>query len=140
MKYVTVPRVVVEPKVGGKLVSIGMEPPIDGGEPKPILLTEVSLHRYLMMFVVDAQEKSTDGRAPGAPKIGIGYDGNRRISKLDRAFGEAQPGDVVAVEDADWKIVKKIIEERAWTPPSFGACFISFEEAWMVANDQKPEV
>jgi hypothetical protein len=137
MKYVIVPAVVA-PKVNGKPVVIGMEPSSDGKEPTPVFLTEVSVHRYLMMFIVDTEERSADGRTPGAPKIGIGYDGNRRIVRLDRSFGEAKPGDVVAVEDADWIKVKKIIEEKTWTPPSFGACFISFEEAWMVARD-KPE-
>jgi hypothetical protein len=138
MKYVTVPAVVAEPKVGGRPVSLGMQPAPDGSEPTPILLVDVTLHQYLMMFIVDTQEASPDGRTPGAPKIGVGYDGNRRISKLDRSFKDARPGDSIAVEDADWRIVKKIIEEKAWMPPSFGACFISFEEAWMVASDHQP--
>lgn len=108
----------------------------------PVDMQPLSLHGFLMRYVVNeqrVQKDATTGQVIGEPKIGKGYEGSKRIAKLDAAFEKANEGDAVGVEDADWSAVKKILEEKVWVLPIFGACFIPFQEAWMQAERQDDE-
>lgn len=134
MKYVTIPALVAPRTLDGKAFQVTEE---DG---KKTQVPDTSLHRYLMTYVINEVDvvTNTKGKEEVVLKIGRGYEGNKRARKLDEAFKDALPGDVVAIEDEDFKTVKKIIEERIWPNSSFGMQFSLIEEAWMEASDKKP--
>lgn len=100
----------------------------------------VTHHAFLMRWVV------SEGRiTPGdpatrsvVPKIGAGYEGFKRTGKIDRAFAKAKPGEVVAIEDEDWKVVKAILEEHERLTPLAGAQLMPFFVAWIEASETKP--
>lgn len=134
MRYVTVPAPVTPTTQDKKPLKMRDE------DNNLTEMGEVSMHRYLMTFIVNETVKPPTREEPNPDaKIGKGREGNKRITRLDNAFENAKPGDVVAVEEADWEKVKKIAEEKNWSPASFGAFFTPFEDAWFDAPEKKPE-
>lgn len=71
--------------------------------------------------------------------IGNGIEGAKRVRKLDRAFEDAKPGDVVGVEDADYKVVMEVISKIQWARPALAAQLLPLLEAWEVAEKQDEE-
>lgn len=143
MKYVTVPAPVTPKNYDGKdFTTIDEEASIRAGKQVIAAVGEVSIHRYLMTYVINEKHtvKNAHGKDEEVLKIGRGYEGNKRSRKLDNLFKNAVAGEVVGVEDEDHKLVAKIIVERDWPNSSFGMCFSSIEEAWMTASEEKPAV
>jgi hypothetical protein len=144
MRYVVVPEAVTLRDSNGQRMK-ERDPMVELVEGKPPVLREiepVSLHRYLMIFIINETEtEESRGNQPGRqiPKIGIGYEGDKRIAKLDRLFEKTEPGQVVAVEDADWQAVKHIIEKKLWVPKQIGGQLFPISEAWMEASERKPD-
>lgn len=138
MHYVTVPAPVTLRTIDKKPYR-EQDPDYPSDPTKLIDMKPVTMHRYLMAYVVNEVALPTKEGERADPKIGRGYEGNKRIAKLDRLFEKAEPGDVIAVEDEDWRKVRAIIEERHWPLPSFGALLVSFEEAWVGASEKRPE-
>lgn len=151
MKYVTVPALKVTP-----LKPNGQEFTEKNAEGKDVSVGAYDMHRYLMMFIVNEVEIRTEPgqREPTAvPRIGVGYIGNKRTRKLDKAFERKDTGCcggcvftvghgsecVVAVEDEDWKTVETIMEKKVWPAATTGAQFVDFEDAWMNKSEKKPE-
>jgi hypothetical protein len=133
MHYVTVPSPVVLRTIDKKAYREN-----DPDDPtKTIEMKPVTMHRYLMAYVVNEVHPPENQNSAAKAKIGSGYEGDKRIAKLDRLFENAKPGDVVAVEDEDWRKVRAIIEEKVWGLPTFGALLINFSDAWMTASDTK---
>ena len=134
MKLVTVPAPIVPRTIDGKPFVISEE---DGSKTE---MGEVSMHRYLISYVVNETSIVKDGATDQFVrelKIGRGYEGNKRARKLDKSFEGAATGSAVRVEDADWKVVKKIIEEKQWPSATFGSQFVDFEDAWMNAVEKE---
>lgn len=138
MHYVTVPAP-VQLRTIDKKPYREQDPDSPNDPTKTVELKPVTMHRYLMLYIVNEAHPPGEKGQPGDLKIGKGYEGNKRTSKLDRAFEAAQPGDIIAVEDEDWRKVKAIIEERYWPMPSVGAQLIDMEDAWVSASEKKPE-
>ena len=131
MRYVIVPAPVSPKKIDGQpYTEMAGSPPIQ--QPLPA----ISMHGYLMRYVINETTVAGEGaKARMQPKMGAGYAGSKAIGKLDRLFESAKPLDIVALEDADWERVKKIIEEMSFTPPHFGATLESLADAWMRASE-----
>ncbi len=135
LKYVKVPAPVELVNLKGKRYK---EMPAEGQTVEEAAdLAPISLHSYLMQYVfeeVDVIPPAFQGANPTTKrKMGDGYAGNKRTRKLDKAFENAVPGDVVAVEDSDWQVVKKIIEEKNWPGAAISSQFTPLEDAWIEA-------
>lgn len=87
----------------------------------------VSAHRFLTDNVLSST------------KIGKGVDAIRRIQKLDSAFETASPGDLVGIEDADYTVVKEILNTMEFASPLIAAQLSPFFEAWESAQNQGEE-
>lgn len=134
MKFVLVPKEIqpINPSTRKPFVEQTDE------DEKPTDMAPVTFHNFLMRYVVNEMRviKDPQGQQTAEPKIGKGYEGSKRIAKLDAAFEKAVEGDCVGVEDADWQAIKRILEEKVWPLPVFGAQFIPFQDAWMDAERQ----
>jgi hypothetical protein len=139
MRYVLVPEEAEMKNYLGEPI-YWVEKQGEGQVPMP----NFSLHRYLMVCVINATRvirRSPEGQPIEVEsKIGTGYSGTRRMAKLDRLFAKAKPGTYVGVEDEDYQVVCKIIEEIEWNPPSTGRCFADIQEAWMDASVATPAI
>jgi hypothetical protein len=71
--------------------------------------------------------------------IGKGIDGVKRVRKLDRGFADKAPGDIVAIEDADYKAVMEVISQIQWSRPDIGAQLLPMLEAWEDAEKHDEE-
>lgn len=133
MKYVVVPEPV-------KLVSpLNNKPYTETGpDGTAAEIPPITLHGFLLRWVLSETEPvMSNGQVTGVrSKLGEGYEGVRRASKIDRLFESAVPGDIVGVEDADWTAVKKIIEEKEWPMPMVGARLVEIMDAWMAGATQ----
>jgi len=137
MKWIVVPAPMTPRTTDGKPFFSQDE---DGSKTE---IGEVTLHRYLMEYLVNESiivKDAATGQLARELKIGRGYEGNKRTRKLDRLFDAAKPGQAVAVEDEDYKAIRRIIEEKQWASATFGSQFADFEEAWMAASDKRPEL
>jgi hypothetical protein len=122
MKYVVIPEpVTLINKITGKPIVYDPSHPQKG---EPAIFT---MHRWLCDNVLAAQE------------IGKGIEGIRRVRKLDMAFENSKPGDLVGVEDADYAAAWKIIENMSLANALVASQLFSFYEAWEVAAKQDEE-
>lgn len=118
----------------------------EDGKPVERDMKPMTIHEYLFRYVFNqVSNPARDGNGniiagTGTPKMGLGYAGNKRCAKLDRAFKNKKPGDVVEVDDETYHVVKKIIEETPWGATTLGAMFEPIEDAWMNAKMEKPVV
>lgn len=71
-------------------------------------------------------------------EIGKGGEGARRVRKLEVAFADSKPGTIVGVEDDDYKIVCRILDNLEWLPQfaPHSAQLLPFFEAWDDAKKQ----
>lgn len=104
-------------------------------------LEPITMFSFLMRYVVNEQTPTKDshGNASVESKIGKGFEGSRRAHKLHDLFENAKPSAIVGVEDGDYTVVKKIIEDRIWPLPMMGAQLFSMQEAWMKGENQDAE-
>lgn len=94
MKYFRVPNPIHarDPRTGEPMLEMQGEPP----RPTPIVksLRDVAFELWL-----------NDGRAVEGGRKAI-----KRWDKVCDAFDGAEPGEVIALEDQDWEMLRKIIE------------------------------
>jgi len=74
-----------------------------------------------------------------SPLIGKGIEGLRRVQKLEAKFASVVPGDVVGIEDADYKIIVDILDATVWDIPRLGVQALPYFEAWEAADKQDDE-
>jgi hypothetical protein len=137
MKWITVPPAFTPRTIDGKPFLA------QDDEGNRVEVGSIGLHSYLMSYLVNETDIIKDertGQLSRELKIGRGYEGNKRTRKLDRLFEKCRGGEVIGVEDADYKAVRRIIEEKSWPSATFGSQFADFEEAWMNASDKRPEL
>lgn len=71
-----------------------------------------------------------------SPEIGKGIEGVKRVRKLQRAFEDTKPGDIVGIEDADYTVAMKVIENIQWARPIIAMQLLPMMEAWENAAKQ----
>ena len=71
-----------------------------------------------------------------SPHLGKGSEAARRVRKLEKLLLEAKYGDIIAIEDADYKVVEQVITEIAWPYPALSGQFLPFIEAIEAAAKQ----
>jgi len=77
-----------------------------------------SFYRYLVSVVLPD------------PSLGSGYRADKTRMELDDLFKDANPGDVVGVEDAPWETLKKAINmPQAQAMPQITTRCLAFQEA-----------
>lgn len=125
MHYVVVPAdVTVTNKRTGEVVKYA-----DGDERKDLVVT---MPFFFEQYIVNSSEL-TKGVTTG--------EGLRRIMKLTALFEDAKAGDVIGVEDADFKAVRKAVDAIQF-PPAFqlyASQMLPFVQAWEDAEKQNEE-
>ncbi len=87
------------------------------------------MYRYLMDLVIPD------------PAMGKGYEVDRVRSTIQRSFLHVHPGGYVAVEDAHWEMVRKVIESpESAIPPVVTMQLFAFQQAFVSASREKPKV
>lgn len=79
--------------------------------------------------------------------VGRGGEAARRVRKLEKLLLDAKPGDVVAIEDTDYKVIERVIAEVEWPHAALSSQFLPFieaiedaakqDEAWKRTRDEK---
>ena len=119
MKYFVVPEPVT------LLNTITKKPMVHGKDhPEEGQPVQITAHRFLLDNVLSSKD------------IGKGVEGIRRVRKLDMAFEDVKPGDLVGVEDADYTTVMKIMSEMEFGSPLHAAQLLPFFEAWETTAKQ----
>lgn len=70
------------------------------------------------------------------PELGTGIEGLRRAVRLEEMFEKAVPGDVVAVDNEDHKVVMDILKKIRWPSPRHAMQFLPHLDAWDAAEKQ----
>jgi hypothetical protein len=128
MKYVIVPPdITIMNRSTGKAVQA-----IDGNVEKDFVFTmSFFVERYIIVSsrVLRARPDEPTG------------DGLRRALKLQRAFENCAPGQVIGVEDADYKAVRAAVDNIDWPPAfaPFAPQVLPMIEAWEAAEKQDDE-
>lgn len=67
-----------------------------------------------------------------------GGEGIRRVMRVERAFSDCRPGDAIGVEEADYKILRQVVDGLTWHPSFVRhvAQIYSHIEAWEKAAEQ----
>jgi hypothetical protein len=120
---ITIPEVV-------ELVDIEGKPLKDN--PKESLYTY--LHKFIFNEFTITPPKYQGDKPTMTMKIGIGRVGNQRVARLTAALKLAAPGEVVKVDEEDWKLVKTIIEQKSWPSVTLSSQFTPLEDAWFNAE------
>lgn len=70
-----------------------------------------------------------------------GAEGLRRKKRVENAFIDCKPGDVIGIEAADFKIAKPLFDKIEWHPQfvRFSDQMLPHFEAWEVAEKQDEE-
>lgn len=96
---------------------------VEGKNPQPMIIS-------MFTFVVDY--------ICGSEAVGKGVEAARVINKLQSAFLDVEPGELVGVEDADYKVAMACIGSINWTAQFQPFCgqLLPLIEAWEDAAKQ----
>lgn len=123
MKYVIIPEdvTIVDRRNGNKPVIMKKNPDDEGA---PWVLKHED---FVMTNIVDSPTM-----------VKGGGEGLRRARKIEKKFENCQPGDVIGVEDADYRIIRGIIDSIEWAPhfARYATQIASHVEAWENADKQ----
>lgn len=127
MKYVIVPNnIPIVNKVTGKVMKA-----IEGDHEQDFIFSmKFFVERYLAVSpkLLRARADEPSG------------DGLRRVTKLLRAFESCKEGDVIGVEDADYKAARAAVDALDWGPfAQFAPQVLPMIEAWEAAEKQDDE-
>lgn len=74
--------------------------------------------------------------------FGDGRPGAKAVARLELSFGDADPGESVPLDDADWnRLVRSVNspgKDRLWRSPRVAAQFVAFMDAIVDAPEDKP--
>lgn len=111
--------------------------------PEAVDIPPIDMLAFLMRFIVHEVRTVEPTRPHEQPrveqKIGKGYECALRVANLHDAFSGAQFGQLVGVEEADWKVIDKIIDEREWSNPTVAGQLAPFCRAWRAGASQNEE-
>lgn len=101
MKYVVVPEdiAIVDRRNGNRPIILKRSEE-EEGEPYVIKFRD-----FVLTNIVDSPAM-----------VRGGGEGIRRARKIEALFQDARPGDVVGVEDADYRIIRNIVDHIEWSP------------------------
>lgn len=139
--FITVPKPVVPRTHEGEEFTIEIT---KDGKREIAKMGEVSLHRYLMLYMINEPAKDDQGVIKldknNQPELALGQGnlGGIRGAKLDRLFGDAKPGDIVEVDQDLYDVTKKIIKFKSWGTITLAMQFVTLSEAWDSAMSKKP--
>jgi len=129
MKYVIVPPdVTIMNKATGKPVRA-----IDGDTEKDFVVS--------MQFFVERYISTSSKLLRFRPDEASG-EGLRRVAKLLRVFEGGKPGDVIGIEDADYKAARAAVDALDWSALGLAGVapqLLPMVEAWEAAEKQDDE-
>lgn len=140
--FITVPKPIIPKTIDGEEFTLQVT---KDGVQKSVKMGEISLHRYLMLYIINEPVKDDHGIVKldknNQPEMALGQGniGGIRGAKLDRLFSDAKPGDIVEIDQELYDIVKRIIKFKSWGAISLAMQWVTIEEAWNSAMSAKPE-